>query len=230
MTRSETLFEACKEQWPNLAEYMTLNDMVTMEVGRDQLVHICHELRDLPAFAFEQCMDVVGVDYSDYGVSYWRTHDTTGSGFSRGVMAEEGEQIIPWNKPRFGVVYHLLSVSKNHRIRLKVYLHEDDLIVPSVMPLWPAANWHEREVYDLFGIVFEGHPDLRRLLTDYGFVGHPFRKDFPLIGEVELRYDAQSQRCVYEPVGIQPRVLVPKVIRRDNRYLHCETDEGDPNA
>src|SRR5262249_19607567 len=121
---------------------------------------------------------------------------------------------------RFAVVYHLLSLSKNHRIRLRVFLpNENELIIDSVIKLWPSANWYEREVYDLFGILFRGHPDLRRILTDYGFLGHPFRKDFPLIGKVEARYDATLQRVIYEPVSISARVLEPKVIRTDHRYL-----------
>ena len=154
MATAEQLFEQCKKKWPNLAKHITLGDMVTIELDRSQLLHVCQECRDLPEFAFEQCIDVIGVDYSDYGISYWRTNDTTASGFSRAGMADEGEQIIPWNKPRFGVVYHLLSVSKNHRLRLKIYLKEDDLIAPSLMPLWPSVNWHEREAYDLFCILF----------------------------------------------------------------------------
>ena len=137
-------------------------------------------------------------------------------------------RIIPWDKPRFGVVYHLLSVAKNHRMRLKVYLGGEPML-PSVMNVWASANWFEREAFDLFGIVFDGHPDLRRLLTDYGFVGHPFRKDFPLIGEVEMRYDAAQQRCIYEPVSITPRVLVPKVIRDDNRYSVSEETGEAPH-
>jgi len=120
--------------------------------------------------------------------------------------------------PRFATVYHLLSISNNHRIRLRVRLEEQDLLVPSVVSLWPAANWFEREAFDMFGIMFKGHPDLRRILTDYGFVGHPFRKDFPLIGNVEVRYDGNLKRVVYEPVSIEARVLEPKVIRHDNRY------------
>jgi NADH-quinone oxidoreductase subunit C len=119
---------------------------------------------------------------------------------------------------RFAAIYHLLSLTHNHRIRLRVFVNPETLRIPSVMDIWPAANWFEREAFDLFGIIFEGHPDLRRILTDYGFIGHPFRKDFPLIGNVEVRYDATAKRVVYEPVSITPRILEPKVIRRDNRY------------
>lgn len=189
-------------------------DCITIEVAPENLLSICKTLRD--DFAFEQLIDVCGVDYLDYGISHWRTYETTESGFSRGVD-EIGERKIAWKKPRFASVYHLLSVSKNQRVRIKVYLIEEP-VVPSVIGIWKSADWFERESYDLFGIVYEGHPDLRRILTDYGFKGHPFRKDFPLIGEVEMRYDAKLQRCVYEPVSIVDRTLVPKVIREDNRY------------
>ncbi|MEJ2553696.1 MAG: NADH-quinone oxidoreductase subunit C, partial [Gammaproteobacteria bacterium] len=122
---------------------------------------------------------------------------------------------------RFAVVYHLLSVARNQRLRLKVLLEEEVPRVDSVVEVWNNANWYEREAFDLFGILFDGHPDFRRILTDYGFIGHPFRKDFPLIGNVYMRYDQEKRRVVYEPVGIQPRVLVPRVIRHDSRY------EGD---
>jgi len=120
------------------------------------------------------------------------------------------------------VVYHLLSIKHNHRIRLRTFALGEPPMVPSVIELWNSANWYEREVFDLFGILFEGHPDLRRILTDYGFIGHPFRKDFPLIGNVEMRYSAKDQRVVYEPVSIEPRILVPKTIRHDHRYLKEE--------
>jgi NADH-quinone oxidoreductase subunit C len=194
---------------------VTEGDCVTIELPPEHLLAVCHTLRD--DFQFEQLMDVCGVDYQDYGVSHWRTHAATDSGFSRGVDIA-GEQVIAWNKPRFASVYHLLSITHNQRIRLKVYLGQEP-VVPSVIDIWQSADWFEREAYDLLGIVYEGHPDLRRLLTDYGFKGHPFRKDFPLVGEVEMRYDATLQRCVYEPVSIEDRTLVPKVIRRDNRYI-----------
>lgn len=179
-------------------------------------------MRDEAPFYFELLLDICGVDYLKYGTSEWRTEETTNTGFSRGFRKNIQEQMIPWNKPRFAAVYHLLSLRHNQRVRLKVYVDNDPPIVPSVVKLWNSADWYEREAFDLFGIVFDGHPDLRRLLTDYGFLGHPFRKDFPLIGEIELRYDAAQQRCIYEPVSIQPRVLVPKVIRSDNRYKKGE--------
>ena len=126
---------------------------------------------------------------------------------------------------RLAVVYHLLSTQHNHRIRVKVPLHENDLIIPSVHDIWKAANWFEREAYDLYGVLFENHPDLRRILTDYGFIGHPFRKDFPVSGHVEMRYDAKLQKVIYEPIDLEPRTLVPKVIRNDNRYV--TNNKGD---
>ncbi|MCX7125676.1 MAG: NADH-quinone oxidoreductase subunit C [Gammaproteobacteria bacterium] len=212
-----TLSEAITSHLGDLIVSAVELDCITIEVAANNLLSVCKKLRDDHCFQFDTLIDVCGVDYADYGISHWRTHDTTDSGFSRGV-SEEGERVIAWDKPRFASVYHLLSVSLNQRIRVKVYLEEEP-IVPSVIDIWKSADWFERESYDLFGIVYEGHPDLRRILTDYGFKGHPFRKDFPLIGEVEMRYDAKLQRCVYEPVSIQDRTLVPKVIRDDNRYL-----------
>jgi NADH-quinone oxidoreductase subunit C len=198
-------------------------DMVTIDVLKQNLLEVCYLLRDDEAFKFDMLLDVCGVDYLDYGCTQWRTTKTTESGFSRG-RSEKDIRVIPWNKPRYASVYHLLSIQHNHRLRITVAVDES-LIVPSVIDVWNSANWYEREAFDLYGIVYDGHPDLRRLLTDYGFIGHPFRKDFPLIGEVELRYDALQKRCIYEPVSIIPRVLVPKVIRDDNRYVHTELDE-----
>jgi NADH-quinone oxidoreductase subunit C len=136
-----------------------------------------------------------------------------------------------WSGKRFASVIHLLSVSNNLRIRVKSFCQDDEVPrVPSVVDIWNGVNWFERESFDLFGILYDGHPDLRRILTDYGFVGHPFRKDFPLIGEVEMRYDAKTERCVYEPVSIEPRVLVPRVIREDGRFDSEESKEGTENG
>lgn len=193
-------------------------DETTLEIKPDQLVAVCTALRDEPDFAFNQLMDVCGVDYLHYGLADWETQAATATGFSRGVMPDS-EREDPAKPNRFAVVYHLLSTIKNHRLRLRVNLQDiAELIVDSVMSVWPSANWYEREVFDLYGILFRGHPDLRRILTDYGFVGHPFRKDFPLIGKVEARYDATLKRVIYEPVSIEPRILEPKVIRHDHRY------------
>jgi NADH-quinone oxidoreductase subunit C len=195
---------------------------LTLELVPVNLLEVCQLLKETPSLKFEMLMDVCAVDYLDYGVSEWTTFESTRMGFSRGVEKRapaENADKTTWNKPRFAVVYHLLSITHNHRIRLKVFVEGEPPIVPSVVNIWDSANWFEREAFDLFGIHFEGHPDLRRILTDYGFIGHPFRKDFPLIGNVEMRYSAREQRVVYEPVSIEPRTLVPKTIRNDNRYM-----------
>jgi NADH-quinone oxidoreductase subunit C len=165
---------------------------LTLEVKREDISKVCRALRDDPVFAFEQLIDVCGVDYSTYG-------------------AESGDGVRPG--PRFAAVYQLLSIKHNRRLRLRAYLDDAMPLIDSVVDVWNAANWFERETFDLFGIIFEGHPDLRRILTDYGFIGHPFRKDFPLIGHVEMRYDEARRRVVYQPVTIEPRVQVPRVVR-----------------
>jgi NADH-quinone oxidoreductase subunit C len=191
---------------------------LTLEIFPDQLLSLARFLKEADTCAFDCLIDICGLDYLQYGLADWQTESTTASGFGRGVMVDalKAASIKPY---RYAVVYHFLSLTHNHRLRLRVLIqNETDLIVPSVIDFWPAANWYEREAYDLFGIFFHGHPDLRRILTDYGFVGHPFRKDFPLIGKVEARYDASLKRVIYEPVSIEARVLEPKVIRRDNRY------------
>jgi NADH-quinone oxidoreductase subunit C len=167
---------------------------LTLEVRRDEIIPVCTRLRDDPALAFTQLMDVCGVDYLEYG-----RESATGTR----------------SGPRFAAVYHLLSMKHNRRVRLRAWLDDEMPLIASVTGIWNSANWYEREAFDLFGIVFEGHPDLRRILTDYGFVGHAFRKDFPLIGQVEMRYDPEKQRVVYQPVSIEPRVLVPRVIREE---------------
>lgn len=197
---------------------------LTLEILPENLIAVCRFLKEEPSLKFEMLMDVCGVDYLDYGVSEWTTSESTKMGFSRGTeRREENDNTVDSktmrDKPRFAVVYHLLSITHNHRLRLKVFVEEKSLLVPSVINIWHSANWFEREAFDLFGIQFEGHPDLRRILTDYGFIGHPFRKDFPLIGHVEMRYSASEGRVIYEPVSIEPRTLVPKTIRDDNRYL-----------
>jgi len=204
-----------------ILETKIVNDELTIEVAAENLLEICLILKEDSRFRFEMLMDVCGVDYSEYGIAEWTTFESTKTGFSRGVEKQNffAESEIKWDKPRFAVVYHLLSIKHNHRVRLRTYAVGEPPVVPSVIELWPSANWFEREAFDLFGILFEGHPDLRRILTDYGFIGHPFRKDFPLIGNVEMRYSAREQRVVYEPVSIEPRTLVPKTIRDDHRYL-----------
>jgi NADH-quinone oxidoreductase subunit C len=219
MSDLQSLAENIQKQLGSMIQDIAVKDMVTVELNSEHLIDFCTQLRDERLFSFEQLTDLCGVDYQDYGLSEWRTDDTTHAGFSRGVEANKKHRVIAWDKPRFAVVYHLLSIQHNQRLRLKVYLSGEPLL-PSVVDVWSSANWYEREAFDLFGIYFEGHPDLRRLLTDYGFKGHPFRKDFPLIGEVEMRYDAAQRRCVYGPVSIESRTSVPKVIRQDNRYLN----------
>jgi NADH-quinone oxidoreductase subunit C len=190
---------------------------LTIEVRPEDLLHTCRLLRDEEGLAFETLVDLCGVDYLSFGQDEWKTADATSTGFSRSVRRGPVE---PGEAPRrYAVVYHLLSVSLNQRLRLKVFAESADApIIDSVIDIWPSANWYEREAFDLFGILFDGHPDLRRLLTDYGFIGHPFRKDFPVSGNVEVRYDSEKGRVVYEPVEIEPRTLVPRVIRSDNRY------------
>lgn len=205
---------------------VALNEL-TLEVPREHLLKLCQQLRDEPAFDFKMLIDVVGVDYLHYGLDEWQTQSATLTGFGRGVTAEPLRE-EPAPAERFAVVYHLLSLTHNWRLRLHVSLPaHTDLMLDSVESVWPSANWHEREVFDLFGIFFHGHPDLRRILTDYGFAGHPFRKDFPLIGKVEVRYDAATKAVIYEPVSITPRVLEPKVIRFDNRYADGGTTRGN---
>jgi len=199
--------------------------LVSTEVPKENLLETAKILRDHQAFKFEALMDLCGVDYLDYGISEWLTDKATGVGFDRGVDHSRQLHEQKWDKPRFAVVYHLLSYSLNQRLRLKVFL-DDPPIIDSVVDIWPCANWYEREAFDLYGILFDKHPDLRRILTDYGFIGHPFRKDFPLSGEVEVRYDKTQQRVIYEPVKIQPRVLVPKVIREDSRYISEDKSDG----
>ena len=165
---------------------------VTAIVPHDRLLETMRRLRDAAAFRFELLIDVCGVDYSAYGN-------------------------LPREGPRFAAVYHLLSLANNARLRVRSFAPDDDFpVLPSVIDVWPSANWFEREAFDLYGIVFTGHPDLRRLLTDYGFIGHPFRKDFPLSGNVEMRYDPESRRVIYQPVTIEPREITPRVVREDN--------------
>jgi NADH-quinone oxidoreductase subunit C len=172
-------------------------------------------------------MDLAGVDHLHYGRDEWQTDSATRSGFSRGRVARS-DAPDPDAPGRFAVVYNLLSITHNQRVRLMVRCADaTEPVVDSVVDIWASANWFEREAFDLFGILFRGHPDLRRILTDYGFIGHPFRKDFPLSGNVEVQYDPDKQRVVYQPVSITPRVLVPKVIRHDHRY---EPALKDPQA
>ena len=195
-------------------------------VSPEALLAVARTLRDDAELKFEMLLDVCGVDYKTYGADEWQTNSATETGFSRGTLRAgvqaPAEDVVPVTytaAARFAVVYHLLSITHNSRLRLKVFCANDERpIVDSVYEVWASCDWFEREAFDLYGILFRGHPDLRRLLTDYGFIGHPFRKDFPLVGNVEMRYDVEKGRVVYEPVTIEPRTLVPRVIRDDSRY------------
>jgi len=197
-TKSETLAGLAREELgERLQQASAACGEVTLVVDPKHLFATMTALRDVARLRFETLIDVCGVDYS-----------THGNGTREG--------------PRFAVVYHLLSLSNNQRIRVRSFAADDDFpVVPSVVDVWPSANWFEREAFDLYGIVFDGHPDLRRLLTDYGFVGHPFRKDFPLSGHVEMRYDPEQGRVIYQPVTIEPREVVPRIVR-EQHYADSE--------
>lgn len=208
-----TLTDACDgcvvtvepQDWPTLARY----------------------LKETPDLAFHQLTDICAIDYLHYGMAEWGSDDVSrGGSFSRGSQ-RLSTQSSTWKGPRFALAYQLLSLVHNRRLRVKVLLPENQLEIDSVVSVWEGANWLEREAYDMMGIRFRHHPDLRRILTDYGFIGHPFRKDFPLSGHVEMRYDAARGACIYEPVDIQPRTVIPKVIRHDQRY---SSDAADNRA
>ena len=209
-----------------LQHLIDTTDQLTIEVLSKDLRETCFILRDHPALRFSILLDIAGVDYIDYGVSEWETESSTSTGFERGVEIQSSHPKTKNDKQsRFATVYHFLSIAHNHRLRLRVLISTEDQLPPvvaSVVDIWNSANWYEREAFDLYGIVFDGHPDLRRILTDYGFVGHPFRKDFPLIGNLEVRYDAEQGRVIYQPVSITPRTLVPKVIRAKNNASSLE--------
>ena len=191
MGYSQALLTRVKElSADNDSRVSVRNGEITIEPDRGSFIPLLKTLKSDPDTCFEQLIDLCGVDYQRYGEEAGRS----------------------WQGDRFAIVYHLLSVSRNQRMRVVVGVPEDDLKVESVVEIWRAADWYEREAFDLYGILFEGHPDLRRLLTDYGFVGHPFRKDFPLSGHVQMRYSEEKKRVVYEPVTVEPRVTVPRVI------------------
>jgi NADH-quinone oxidoreductase subunit C len=185
--RLQKLFDSIKDLKP-----VERLGEITVEVPAAQYLETCRRLRDDPALRFEQCMDLTGVDYASYGDK-------------------------PREGPRFAVVLHLLSLTHNWRLRVRAFCPDDAFpVLPSLYEVWPSVNWYEREAFDLFGIVFEGHPDLRRILTDYGFIGHPFRKDFPVCGHVEMRYDPEQKRVIYQPVTIDPREVTPRIVREEN--------------
>ena len=221
-TRLESLQSAMLRIFPDgLVAVPNHTGELTFEVPAERLLTVAATLRDHPELKFEMCMDVCGIDYLEHGRAEWKTEDATSTGYSRGVSRgmTRAAASAPAAGRRYAVVYHLLSISHNRRLRLRAFCADDlQPMVDSVAPIWASVDWFEREAFDLFGILFRGHPDLRRLLTDYGFIGHPFRKDFPLSGNVEVRYDPEKGRVVYQPVSIDPRILVPKVIRHDNRY------------
>ena len=216
-------------------------DEITVVVRPEHLLEAAAVLRDAPALGFEQLIDLCGVDYGGYGKVAQGTalYDDDGdapdrekpaagglpeSGNGRSASEQEAELIPPG--ARFAVVYHLLSVSRNQRVRMRVFCADRDFpVVDSVIGIWPSANWFEREAFDLFGIVFTGHPDLRRILTDYGFIGHPFRKDFPISGNVEMRYDPDQRRVIYQPVTIEPREITPRIVREE-KYGDTEASRG----
>ncbi|CAG0878751.1 unnamed protein product [Cyprideis torosa] len=221
--QSNSLADAITTRFGALVDSCTVTfSEVTIEVSPTNLIEVCTALRDEPEFCFEQLVDLCGVDYLQYGMAEWEDDTSGASGFSRGLEPVTAGRLnfgdacpAPQSdRARFAVVSHLISYKNNQRIRIRCYAEDESVpVVPSLTELWSSADWNEREAFDLFGILFDGHQDLRRLLTDYGFVGHPFRKDFPLVGNVEMRYDPELQRVIYEPVTIEPRVLVPRVIR-----------------
>jgi NADH-quinone oxidoreductase subunit C len=181
---------------------------LTVLVGAADLLGVLNTMRDSPDLRFEQLIDLCGIDYSAYGSSV-----SEGGAY---FASEDVPADTDARPHRFAVVYHLLSLAHNARLRVRAFAPDDDFpVLPSVSEVWPSANWYEREAFDLFGIVFTGHPDLRRILTDYGFVGNPFRKDFPLSGHVEMRYDPSQQRVIYQPVSIEPREVTPRMVREE---------------
>ena len=197
-TRAETLIAALQSVLGDkLVSAVAVLGEVTAVVRPEHLLAAAASLRDAPDLSFEELVDLCGVDYSDYGDGAW-----------------EGK--------RFAVVCHLLSIAHNQRLRVRVFCPDDEFpVVDSLTGIWPSANWYEREAFDLYGIIFSGHADLRRILTDYGFIGHPFRKDFPLSGNVEMRYDPDQQRVIYQPVTIEPREITPRIVRVEN---YADTD------
>jgi NADH-quinone oxidoreductase subunit C len=200
MSRLTNLQQTLLQTFGQEAELLLAYDELTLTVSMDRWVSACEALRDTPSLCFEQCLDLCGVDYSTY------------------AMGKEGqpEASRPDFPARYAVVIHLMSIKHNWRLRVRAWVTDNEFpVLPSLTNVWPSANWYEREAFDLFGIVFEGHPDLRRILTDYGFIGHPFRKDFPVYGNVEMRYDPEQGRVVYQPVTIDPREVIPRVVRED---------------
>jgi NADH-quinone oxidoreductase subunit C len=234
-TSATSLAEQLAARFGDTLSISTSRNETTAELAAADLIAVATALRDEPAFRFSELIDLCGIDYLGYGQTEWDTETVSGTGFSRGVEGEAMGRFDWASRPqgtrqprRFAAVIHLLSIEHNRRVRLRVFCEDDSLpLVPSLTLVWPGVNWFEREAFDLYGIVFDGHPDLRRILTDYGFVGHPFRKDFPLIGNVEVRYDPEQKRVIYEPVSIEPRVLVPRTIRDDADLMQARAEAAD---
>ncbi|EIL86951.1 MULTISPECIES: NADH-quinone oxidoreductase subunit C [Rhodanobacter] len=234
--QSSSLAERLAARFGDTLKISTARNETTAELAAADLLAVASALHDEPGFSFGELVDLCGVDYLGYGQTEWDTQTVTGTGFSRGVEGEAMGRFQWSDRPRnvdqprrFASVIHLLSVEHNQRLRLRVFCEDDSLpMLPSVSGIWPGVNWFEREAFDLYGIIYDGHPDLRRILTDYGFVGHPFRKDFPLIGNVEVRYDPDQKRVIYEPVtSVEPRVLVPRTIRDDADLLQAKAEAAD---
>lgn len=221
MTASDSWISAQADWLGDRAEIRADRDCPSLATSAEHVVDILRRLRDDPAFQFVQLIDLAGIDYAEYGQDEWQTGEASGAGFSRASAAATSARYSFANPHppvvqdgRFAVAYQLLSLSHNRRLRVVASCASGAWpTLPSVRELWRCADWYEREAFDLFGIVFEGHPDLRRILTDYGFIGHPLRKDFPLSGHMEVRYDPGLRRVIYQPVTIEPRVTVPKVRR-----------------
>ncbi len=233
---SLTLKELVQDKLGSLVLELTEeHGQLSMQVAAKEILAVCRMLKEDKELDFGMLIDLFGVDYLHYGKGEWHTSSATTEGFCRAVQKVEEieysadkDSAVDTNNnnqnSRFAVIYNLLSINKNWRIRVKVFLTEP-LLIDSVVSIWNSANWYEREAFDMFGFLFAKHPDLRRILTDYDFVGHPLRKDFPVSGHVEMRYDATEKRVVYEPVSITTRVLNPKVIREDARYLKQEAEQ-----
>ena len=234
-TSATSLAEQLAARFGDTLGISTVRNETTAELTASDLLAVATALRDEPAFAFSELIDLCGIDYLGYGQVEWTTETATATGFGRGVKGKAQGRFSWAERPRgddqprrFAAVIQLLSLEHNRRLRLRVFCEDDSLpLVPSLTLIWPGVNWFEREAFDLYGIIFDGHPDLRRILTDYGFVGHPFRKDFPLIGNVEVRYDPEQKRVIYEPVSIEPRVLVPRTIRDDADLMQARAEAAD---
>lgn len=217
------LLRTLKKYLPKNCQFLTEFNQITIIIPSSKIIECCKILKKNSELKFDILIDLCGIDYLHYGVGEWDTVSTTATGYSRATQGKPDKS--NWPLPRLAVVYHLLSTHLNQRVRLKAFIESDPPEIDSICEIYEHANWYERETFDLFGVIFSGHPDLRRILTDYGFKGFPFRKDFPLSGNVEVRYDESEARCVYEPTSIDMRVTVPKVVRDDSRYIEGKDNE-----